>query len=188
MSCELVVIGGSWGGMQAVSEILEGLPADFPVPVLVVLHRAEDSGDILAGLLDRHGPLPVSEADDKALLSPGCVRVAPPGYHLLVARGHCELSCEAAVAYSRPSIDLTLESAAEAYAAGKVRVVLTGSNSDGAAGLAAVRRAGGTAIVQDPASAEKARMPRAAIEAADPQYVLGLAEIAPTLVRLAGAA
>ena len=186
MSADIVILGGSWGGMHAVMAILDDLPADFPAPVLVVLHRADDSSDVLAGLLDNHGPLPVREADDKAELSAGCVRVAPPGYHLLVERGYVSLSCDAPVSYSRPSIDVSLESAAEAYRAGTVGVVLTGSNADGAAGLAAIRRAGGTAIVQDPETAEKSAMPRAAIEAADPQYVLPLADIAPTLVRLAG--
>jgi len=185
VSCSIVVIGGSWGGMQAVGVILQDLPAEYPAPVLVVLHRADDASELLGGILDRHGALNVVEAEDKAALTPGCVRVAPAGYHLMVEPGHCSLSLEDAVQFSRPSIDVTLETAAEAYGAGTVGVVLTGSNSDGASGLAAIRRAGGTAIVQDPATAERSAMPSAAAAAADPQYVVPVEEIAGLLVRLA---
>jgi two-component system chemotaxis response regulator CheB len=185
MKVELVIIGASWGGLHAVGEVLSGLPEDFPAPVLIVQHRAEDAEDILAGLLDRRGPLSVLDADDKAELVPGCIRVAPPGYHVMVERGHVELSTEASVAFSRPSIDVALETGAQAYGAGLVGVVLTGANDDGAHGLAEVRRRGGMAIVQDPASAERRTMPDAAIAAADPQAVSALEEIAPLLVRLA---
>lgn len=185
MSCEIVVLGGSWGGMGAVRTILTGLPEDYSVPVIVVLHRADDASGLLGPILDRSGPLPVQEAEDKAALSAGCVRVAPAGYHLMVERGYVSLSLEEEVQFSRPSIDVTLETAADAYAAGTVGVVLTGSNADGADGLAAIRRAGGTAIVQDPATAERSTMPAAALAAADPQHVVALEEIAPLLVRLA---
>src|SRR5215213_3844022 len=185
MNVELVIIGASWGGLHAVGEILSGLPEDFPAPVLIVQHRAEDAEDILAGLLDRRGPLSVLDADDKAELVAGCIRVAPPGYHVLVERGHVELSTEASVQFSRPSIDVALETAARAYGPGLVGVVLTGANDDGAFGLAQVRRHGGMAIVQDPASAERRTMPDAAIAAADPQMVSALEDIAPLLVRLA---
>jgi two-component system chemotaxis response regulator CheB len=185
MNVELVIIGASWGGLHAVGEILSGLPEDFPAPVLIVQHRAEDAEDILAGLLDRRGPLSVLDADDKAELVAGCIRVAPPGYHVLVERGHVELSTEGSVQFSRPSIDVALETAARAYRDGLVGVVLTGANDDGAFGLAEVRRHGGMAIVQDPASAERRTMPDAAIAAADPQMVSALEDIAPLLVRLA---
>jgi two-component system chemotaxis response regulator CheB len=185
MNVELVIIGASWGGLHAVGEILSGLPEDFPAPMLVVQHRAEDAEDVLAGLLDRRGPLSVLDADDKAPLVPGCIRVAPPGYHVLVERGHVELSTEALVHFSRPSIDVALETGARAYGAALVGVVLTGANDDGAHGLAEVRRHGGMAIVQDPGTAERSTMPQAAIAAADPQVVAGLQDIAPLLVQLA---
>ena len=183
--CDIVVIGASWGGLHAVGKILTDLPEDFPAPILVVQHRAGDSPDLLSGLLDRRGPLTVREAEDKMALTPGCVRVAPPGYHVLVEPGHLALSTEAEVGYSRPSIDVALESAADAYGPGVVGVVLTGANEDGAAGLAAVRRRGGMAIVQDPETAERSRMPAASIAAADPQVISSLEDIAPLLVRLA---
>lgn len=182
---ELVIIGASWGGLHAVGEILRGLPGDFPAPVIVVQHRGADAGDLLAGLLDREGPLTVREAEDKSRLKPGCVHVAPPGYHVLVESGHIELSTEAHVHHSRPSIDVTMESAAHAYGDRAVGVVLTGANDDGAAGLAEIRRLGGFAIVQDPETAERATMPAAAVAAAAPQIVAPLGEIAPLLVRIA---
>jgi two-component system chemotaxis response regulator CheB len=114
------------------------------------------------------------------------VLVAPAGYHALVEPGHVELSTEAMVRFSRPSIDVSLETAAQAYGARTVGVVLTGANDDGARGLAEVRRRGGTAIVQDPAQADSRTMPDAAIAAAAPQYVLALADIAQRLAALAG--
>ena len=183
--CDLVIIGASWGGLRAVGRILEGLPAGFPAPVVVVQHRQEGVKDLLSGLLDRHGPLTVREAEDKAELSAGCVFVAPSGYHVLIEAGHLELTTEAEVRFSRPSIDVAMESAAHAYGDRAIGVVLTGANEDGAAGLAEIRRLGGVAVAQDPDSAERATMPAAAIAAAHPQYVCRLEEIAPLLVRLA---
>jgi len=182
---QVVVIGASMGGLNALERVLHGLPADFALPVLVVQHRSEEGPALLAGLLGRHSPLPVCEAEDKSPLKPGSVLVAPAGYHTLVEPGHVSLSTEAEVRYSRPSIDVALETAAEAYGERAVGVVLTGANDDGAHGLAQVRRRGGVAIVQDPAEAESRSMPEAAIAAADPQWVLGLEEIGPRLAAIA---
>ena len=141
---------------------------------------------MLAGLLDRRGPLSVLEAEDKAQLVAGCVRVAPPGYHVLVERGHVELSTEAHGAL-QPPVDRrrARDRRRRPTAPALVGVVLTGANDDGARGLAEVRRRGGMAIVQDPDTAERATMPAAAIAAADPQVVSALEDIAPLLVRLA---
>src|SRR5688500_17830734 len=99
MSREIVVIGASWGGLHAVGEILASLPGDFAIPIVVVQHRSEDGDDLLADLLDRRGELAVFEAEDKMPLRPGQVLVAPRGYHLLVERGHVELSTEDLVRY-----------------------------------------------------------------------------------------
>src|ERR1700754_4730502 len=137
--CRLIVLGASWGGLHAVGEILACLPGDFRPTVLVVQHRAADSEDLLAGLLNRRGPLPVREVEDKDALRGAGVLVAPAGYHVLVEPDHFALSTEEAVHFSRPSIDVTLESAADALGPALVGVVLTGANADGAAGLAAVR-------------------------------------------------
>lgn len=181
----IVVIGASTGGLHALERVLCGLPADFGLPVLAVQHRADDGSGMLAGLLRRHTLLDVCEAEDKSPLRPGCVLVAPAGYHALVEPGHVSLSTEPEVRYSRPSIDVALESAAEAYGDRTVGVVLTGANDDGAIGLAEIRRRGGLAIVQDPAEAERRSMPDAAIAAADPQWVLALEEIGPRLAAIA---
>jgi two-component system chemotaxis response regulator CheB len=183
---QLIVVGASWGGLHAVGEILAGLPGDFGVTVLVVQHRAEEGEDLLTGLLDRRGPLPVREVEDKDPLHSGGVLVAPAGYHVLVEPDHFALSTEAVVRFSRPSIDVTLETAADALGSGVIGVVLTGANDDGAAGLAAVRRRGGFAIVQNPETAMVPTMPAAARSSAAPQAVAELSEIAPLLVRLVG--
>ena len=184
--CRLIVIGASWGGLHAVGEILAGLPADFRPTVLIVQHRAQDSDDLLAGLLDRRGPLSVREVEDKDPLSGAGVLVAPAGYHVLVEPDHFELSTEAEVRFSRPSIDVTLESAADALGPELVGVVLTGANDDGAVGLAAVRRRGGFAIVQNPATAMVATMPEAARGSA--QVVAELPEIAALLAQMGAVA
>jgi two-component system chemotaxis response regulator CheB len=185
-ACRLIVIGASWGGLEAVGEILAGLPGDFGPTVLVVQHRAEESENLLAGLLDRRGPLPVREVEDKDPLHASCVLVAPAGYHVLVERDHFALSTEAEVRFSRPSIDVTLETAADALGPAVVGVVLTGANDDGAAGLAAVRRRGGYAIVQNPDTAMVATMPAAARGSAS--VVAELAEIPALLTELGAAA
>ena len=185
MSCDLVIIGASWGGLHAVGEILGGLAEDFPAPVVVVQHRQPGQPDLLSGLLDRHGPLKVREAEDKSELCPGCVFVAPADYHVLIEPDHLELTTEAEVRYSRPSIDVAMETAAHAFGDRAIGVVLTGANEDGAAGLAEIRRLGGVAVAQDPETAEKGTMPAAAIAAAQPQHVCRLEEIAPLLTRLA---
>jgi len=181
----LIVIGASLGGLHAVGAVLAGLPGDFRIRVLVVQHRAEDGHDMLTGLLARRGPLPVREVEDKDPLVGAGVLVAPAGYHVLVEPDHFALSTEAEVRFSRPSIDVTLETAADALGPAVIGVVLTGANDDGAAGLAAVRRRGGFAIVQNPKTARASAMPAAARSSASPQAVVELGEIAPLLTRLA---
>jgi two-component system, chemotaxis family, protein-glutamate methylesterase/glutaminase len=186
----IVVIGASLGGLHALEGVLEGLPEGFPVPVLIVQHRAEHAPSLLVGLLRSHSRLEVCEAEDKSPLvegPPTRVMVAPAGYHVLVEHGHLALSTEAEVRFNRPSIDLALESAAGAYGREAVGVVLTGANDDGARGLVAIRRAGGVAIVQDPEQAARRAMPDAAIAAAAPQWVLTLEEIGPRLAQIAAA-
>lgn len=178
----LIVIGASWGGLHAVGEVLAGLPADFGPTVLVVQHRADNADGLLATLLGRRCPLPVREVEDKDPLEGAGVLLAPSGYHVLVEPDHFELSTEAAVHFSRPSIDVTLESAADALGPALVAVVLTGANADGAAGLAAVRRRGGRTIVQNPETALASAMPAAAKAFAE--VVAELPDIAPLLVKL----
>ena len=156
---ELVVIGASWGGLHAVTVLLDNLPPTFECPVVLVQHRAPVPST-LSELLARHTRWRVTEAEDKEPIKPSSLYLAPPGYHLLVERGHLALSIDAPVAWSRPSIDVAFASASDAYTSALVGIVLTGANSDGAAGLAQVAHRGGLPIVQDPATAAEATMPR----------------------------
>ncbi len=185
MSSRIIVVGGSWGGLRAVRCVLEPLGADLDAGVVVVLHRlagAQRHG--LAQLLQGSCALPVSEVDDKDELVPGRVYVAPTDYHLLVEPGGFALSTDERVQHSRPSIDIALESAADACGAAVVGVILTGANADGAEGLARVKRRGGVAVVQDPADAERRTMPDAALAATEVDATLRLSEIGPYLVEL----
>jgi two-component system, chemotaxis family, protein-glutamate methylesterase/glutaminase len=162
---DLVVVGASWGGFDALCGLLEGLPRPLPVPLVTVLHRPPRRGAVtdLAGLLTRRTGRPVVEPDDKAPLVAGRVHLAPEDYHLLVERVGLALSTEAPVLHCRPSLDVTLESAAEAYGPGLVGVVLTGANRDGASGVRRVRERGGRTMAQDPATAVRPEMPAAAV-------------------------
>jgi two-component system chemotaxis response regulator CheB len=174
----LVAVGGSWGGTAALRTVLRGLGDAFDAPIVVVLHRAARSNDELLERILRDGVArDVCEVDDKTPLTPACVFVGPADYHLLVEEGWLALSTDAPVNFSRPSIDVLFESAADAYGAGVVAVVLTGANDDGAVGVRRVLERGGRVVVQDPAGAERAEMPNAAIAAA--RSVGGRAEIVP---------
>jgi two-component system chemotaxis response regulator CheB len=172
---ELIVIGTSMGGLDALSRLLDGLHDDVHQPIVIAQHRPVDSVEGgLAHLLGHHTSRGVSDADDKMPLEPDHVYLAPPDYHLLVEDGHLALSTEAPVQYARPSIDVLFESAADAYADRAVGIVLTGANADGAHGLATIKARGGVAIVQDPASSERRAMPDAAIAATMADAVLSI--------------
>jgi two-component system chemotaxis response regulator CheB len=178
-------MGASWGGLDAFRIVLGALPAELAVPLVLVQHRAADSHPTaLRELLGAVTPLRVRDADDKCPLEPGHVYIAPPDFHTLVDRGHLELSVDAAVAHSRPSIDVLFESAAESYRERCVGVVLTGANADGAAGLARIVELGGAAIVQDPKTAERPEMPRAALRAVPSATVVPLDAIGGELAEL----
>jgi two-component system chemotaxis response regulator CheB len=178
MQYEVIVIGASWGGLDAVSRLLDGLHDDVHQPIVVVQHRAADAADAgLAGLLGGHTRRTVCDPDDKTELEPDHVYLGPPGYHVLVEDGHVALSTDEPVQYARPSIDVLFESAADAYGERAVGIVLTGANTDGARGLARIKSNGGVAIVQDPATSERRTMPDAAIEATDADAILPLDEI-----------
>ena len=182
--CELIAIGCSLGGMHALQQILPAFPSDFPVPIAIVQHRHKRSNEALPSLLRKSTKLCLVDVDDKLFIKPGCVYLAPADYHLLVEKGEFSLSVDDAVAFSRPSIDVMFESAADAYGKGVVGVVLTGSNSDGARGAARVKKRGGFLVVQDPKSAEAPEMPQAAITAAEVDRILPLDLIGPFLVEL----
>ena len=181
---DLIVIGVSAGGLNAVSAILKALPDDFPIPVAVVQHRARES-DALALVLQDSTSLKVCEIEDKMAYTPGRAYVAPPDYHVLVDGGHFALSVDEPVTYSRPSIDVLFESAADELGSRLIGIVLTGANRDGAMGLRRIAEHGGHAIIQDPASAEVAYMPKAALEAVPDAKVMPLSGIPPYLRKLA---
>lgn len=185
---DFVVIGASWGGLDALERVLSGLPRDFRTPIAIAQHRSPDGGSGgLARLLASHCELPLVDADDKDPIEPGHVYLAPPDYHLLVEPDGFALSVDDAVLYSRPSLDVLFESAADVYRDRLIAVVLTGANEDGAHGVATVRRLGGHVIVQNPVEAERAEMPRAAMNAVRPDRVLSLAAIPGALIELCGA-
>ena len=173
----LIVVGCSLGGLQALQSILRALPEEFKVPIAVAQHRHAKSSDVLAQHLQRSSSLLVSDAEDLQPVESGHIYLAPANYHLVVDRGHLRLSVDDAVQYSRPSIDVLFESAADAYRDRAVAVVLTGANSDGARGAAMITRRGGLVLVQDPEEAEAAAMPTAALAAAPDSTVLPLAQI-----------
>jgi two-component system, chemotaxis family, protein-glutamate methylesterase/glutaminase len=180
---EIVVVGTSWGGLAAVREIVHALPADFGMATVIVQHRHRDS-EMLARVVQRYTALRVCEVDDKQPIEPGGIFLAPPNYHMLVERGYFALSVDAPVRYSRPSIDVTMSTAADAYGHRVVGVVLTGANADGAEGLRRIADGGGLPVVQTPESAEVSIMPAAALDAVPTARVFPLDKIAPFLAAL----
>ncbi len=190
MAYQLVVIGSSLGGLEAVSRVLAALPAGFSLPIAIAQHRGAPPADTdVTPIWRRHTLLPLCEADDKSPIVAGHIYVAPADYHLLVeSRGLLALSTEGPVQWARPSIDVLFESAAEAYGDGVIGVILTGASADGSQGLRAIRARGGCALVQEPLTAECDVMPRAALTATAVNHVLGLDELGRVLGALAGPA
>ncbi|MGV3617216.1 MAG: chemotaxis protein CheB [Fimbriimonas sp.] len=186
VNIEAIALGASAGAVEALSEILPNLPAAFPIPIFIVVHLPPDRASALAELFQAKCQIRVKEAEDKEPIRPGTVYFAPPNYHLLVEMdGRLSLSADEPVLYSRPSIDVLFESAADAYEARLLGIVLTGASSDGAAGLRSVCEAGGAAIVQSPASAHMPTMPRAALEACPEATPLPLERISEYLLKVA---
>ena len=172
------MIGASWGGLDAVSRLLDGLRPEVHQPIVIAQHRAPDSeAKVLASLLQLRTRRVVSDPDDKTPLEQDNVYLGPPDYHVLVDQGSLALSVDGPVQYSRPSVDVLFESAADAYGETAVGIVLTGANADGAAGLAKIKARGGVAIVEAPETALKRTMPDAALAATSADAVLPLDEI-----------
>ena len=185
MAYELIALGGSWGGMRAFAEVLGALPKGFEVPVVLVQHRSDTGGgELLEQILRRSSALEIVTPTDKEPLVGGRAYVAPADYHLIVEQGHLALSIDPLIHFARPSIDVLFESVAAAYAERAVGVLLTGVNEDGAAGLARIAAAGGFTVAQDPATAERAEMPEAAIALGAARRVLPLERIGPFLAGL----
>jgi len=177
-----VVIGTSAGGVDALSVLLPALPAGLRAAVFVVIHLPRQRPSHLVEIFQPRCARPVREAQDKERVEPGTVYFAPPDYHLLLERGPTiALSVDDPVNFSRPSVDVLFESAADVYGSRLLGIILTGASQDGASGLQAIRRAGGKTIVQEPATAQVPVMAEAALKQGPVDFVLTLEEIAARL-------
>jgi two-component system chemotaxis response regulator CheB len=174
-SSEIVVIGASMGGTNAIPIVLSGIPDAFEAPIAIAQHRHASSTHVFTNLIGRGTKRSICDAEDGMPIEKCKTYLAPADYHLLLERGRCRLSVDERVQYTRPSIDVLFESAADAYGKGTTAILLTGANADGASGTRAIRKHGGIVIVQDPATAEASTMPEAGRKYAD--IVLPLEEI-----------
>ena len=182
---EIVGVGASLGGLDALETLFGALPPDFACPIVLVQHRMPQVEGLLVELLQGYSTRRVVEPEDKDPIEPGHIYLAPPNYHLLVERGFFSLSVDPPVNFARPSIDVLFESLADSYGRGALGVVLTGSNKDGASGAAAIKRAGGRVLVQDPRTAESPVAPLAVLDATEVDAVLDLKRMAERIAHLA---
>ncbi|MBB6612417.1 chemotaxis protein CheB [Pontibacter sp. Tf4] len=182
---ELVVIGGSWGGIQAALQILKGLPPNYSLPIVLVLHRLRDQEGNLQEIFERKTRLTTVEIEDKQQLVPGMLYLAPPNYHVLLENDRTfALDDSELENYSRPSIDVTFTSAADVYGDQVAGIILSGASSDGSSGLKYIFEKGGTALVQQPQEAEIDTMPLAAIRATPGCRIMQLIDIQEFLLSL----
>lgn len=182
---KIVLIGGSAGSLHVILDILAHLRADLDIPVVIVLHRKNDSDSSLSQLMGFRTGLPVKEADDKEPILPGSVYLAPADYHLLIETNKTfSLDDSEKVNFSRPSIDVTFETAAEAYGAGVTGILLSGANADGTDGLSIIKSFKGTIVVQDPLTAQVPYMPQQAIDAMPIDQILDVAQISDYINKL----
>ncbi len=182
---DVVALAASAGGLNALTHVLAALPADFPVALVVVQHLDPRHRSLMADILSRRTALPVMQAGEGDALRAGCAYVAPPNRHLLVNPDRTiSLTQTELVHFVRPSADLLFESTAASFKERAIAVVLSGSGHDGAMGVTAIKKMGGTVIVQDARSAEFAGMPEAAAATGVADFVLALDEIAPALQKL----
>jgi two-component system, chemotaxis family, protein-glutamate methylesterase/glutaminase len=182
---DVVALASSAGGLNALSQVLSALPPDFPAALVVVQHLDPRHPSLMADILSRRTPLTVKQAETGESLRVGTVAIAPPDQHLLVnPDGTLSLSHTQLVHFVRPSADLLFESVAASFKDRAIAVVLTGTGRDGAMGVEAIKKMGGTVIAQDAATAEFFGMPGAAIQTGSADFVLPLGEIAAALVTL----
>jgi two-component system chemotaxis response regulator CheB len=180
-----IVAGASAGGLFAISYLIERLPQNYPVPIIIVQHRVKDQRDLLEEVLQNKSRIKIKQADEKEKIEPNIVYIAPPDYHLLIESDETfSLSADDPVRFARPSIDVLFESAAKVFMNTLVGIILTGANSDGAAGIVAVKKYGGLTIAQDPAEAKFPFMPTAAIETNEVKYTWKLSEIQNFLLKI----
>ncbi len=182
---DIIVVGGSAGGVDALQQVVAGLPADLPAAVFVVVHVPPHGPSALPRVLSRAGRLRAVHPHDGQSITPGTIYVAPPDYHLVVKPGHVRLTRGPRENRHRPAADALFRTAARSYGRRVVGVVLSGALDDGTAGLLAVKEAGGVAVVQDPADALYDGMPRSALEHVPVDHALPAAELPALLARLA---
>lgn len=184
-SFSAVVIGVSAGGLHALIHVLGKLPADYPIPILVVQHRGKEYKDLLEDVLQTKCLLQVKQADEKERIVAGHIYTAPPNYHLLIEQDQTfSLTSDMYVKHSRPSIDLLFTTAAEVYKGTLLGIILTGASSDGANGMLEIKRAGGYTIAQNPQAAEYPYMPQSAIATGAIDTILTLDEIKSFLMHI----
>jgi two-component system, chemotaxis family, protein-glutamate methylesterase/glutaminase len=182
---QAVVVGVSAGGVEVLKVLLALLPVDFILPVVIVQHLHPQQDRFFIGYLGQSCMLPVREAEEKEAVTPGAVYFAPPNYHLMIESDRTfSLSVDEKVNFSRPSIDVLFETAAEAYGSGLIGIILTGASKDGAVGLQRIKQHGGTAIVQDPQTAEFPAMPLAALRATEVDFVLNITQVGQLLAAI----
>lgn len=180
----VIVVGASSGGFAVLQRLAADLPAELGAALFVVWHMPPDGHGVLPEVLGRAGPLPAAHAVDGEPIAPGRIYTAPPDHHLLVEPGRVRVTRGPQEHRFRPAVDPLFRSAAQAYGPRVIGVVLSGALDDGAAGLRAIKRRGGVAVVQDPEDAEVASMPRSAMRAAAVDHVAPAADLAALLVRL----
>ncbi len=181
---DIVSIGASAGGLKALSEVLSGLPALLPVPILIVQHLDPRHKSLMAEILQRHCKMKVKEAVNDEPIEQSIVYVAPPNKHMLVSDGKIALNSSAFVHFTRPSIDLLFESVAADFGDRAIGVILTGTGRDGSMGIKAIKERGGTTIAQDEATSEHFGMPQAAISTGSIDFILPLQDIPPAITAL----
>ncbi len=177
--CSLLVIGGSAGSLNVILKLLPELRLDLPFPVIVVLHRKNSSDSVLTNLFASKTSLVVKEAEEKDIISPGFIYVAPADYHLLIEKDHTlSLDFSEKINFSRPSIDVTFETSAEAYQSELACLLLSGASGDGTEGLKTVKAFGGTVLVQNPLTSQVAYMPQQAIARVDVDRIIDADDMA----------
>jgi two-component system chemotaxis response regulator CheB len=182
---DAIVIGASAGGLYAMTRILQPLTTGFPLPIIVVQHRSKDERSLLEEVLQQKCEIRIRQADEKELIENGTVYFAPPDYHLLIENDRSfSLSFDAPVNFSRPSIDVLFESAADVFKSRLLGIILTGANNDGAAGIRKISMQGGITIAQSPETADYADMPKAAINTGYVRYIMSPDEISQYLLTL----
>lgn len=180
-----ILIGGSAGSVQALMAILPNLPADFALPIIIVIHLRPDAKSIMCEIFSPRCQIPVREASDKDPIEPSTIYFAPPDYHLMVEEGFSFALCtDDPIKFSRPAVDVLFETAANVYGERAIGIILTGANDDGADGLRAICDAGGIGIIQEASSALAPQMPMAARQQCPEARMLGLSEIGEYLQHL----